>query len=149
MIWACFSEHHKSDIVFVSMRLNSSACVSLLNEHLSLFLASDEQPGLIFQQDNAPCHRALNTRRWLQDRNIATMDWPSRSPDLNPIENLWGILVRAVYASGRQFSTIAELKAAIKAAWDAVDPAVLKKLINSMKNRMFELSRAQGGSINY
>ena len=77
------------------------------------------------------------------------MDWPSRSPDLNPIENLWGILVRAVYADGRQFSTVAELKDAIRAAWAAIKPEVLKKLIESMKNRMFDLICAKGGIINY
>jgi hypothetical protein len=41
------------------------------------------------------------------------MDWSALSPGLNPIENLWGILVRAVYADGKQYYTINDLKQAI------------------------------------
>lgn len=149
MVWACFSEHYKSEIVFVSTRLNSSRYVSMLGNHLLPLMRSADHPGMVFQQDNAPCHRAQNTHRWLQEHGINVMDWPSRSPDLNPIENLWGILVRAVYADGRQFSTVAELKDAIRAAWAAIKPEVLKKLIESMKNRMFDLICAKGGIINY
>uniref|UniRef100_A0A1I7WMY9 Cytochrome b5 heme-binding domain-containing protein n=1 Tax=Heterorhabditis bacteriophora TaxID=37862 RepID=A0A1I7WMY9_HETBA len=46
----------------------------------------------------------------LMGRNIIFMDWLSRSPDLNPSENLWGILVRQVYAHNRQLSSIEDLK---------------------------------------
>ena len=33
-------------------------------------------------------------RRWLEAERIEVMDWAAYSPDLNPIENLWGIIVR-------------------------------------------------------
>uniref|UniRef100_A0A1I7XDI9 Transposase n=1 Tax=Heterorhabditis bacteriophora TaxID=37862 RepID=A0A1I7XDI9_HETBA len=29
-----------------------------------------------------------STKTWLEDNDVATMDRPSRSPDLNPMENL-------------------------------------------------------------
>ena len=44
------------------------------------------------------------TTNWLQTTSIPTIDWPSRSPDLNPIENIWGILAQNVYKNGKQYS---------------------------------------------
>ena len=47
-----------------------------------------------FQQDNARCHTALYTRNILAAKNINTLEWPSRLPDLSPIEHMWDHLGR-------------------------------------------------------
>ena len=43
------------------------------------------------------------------------LDWPARSPDLNIIENVWGILARDVYENARQFDNVKLLREAIEA----------------------------------
>ena len=66
-------------------------------------MANNYQDDAVFQPDNAVIYTAKLTTKWLQDHKIATLNFPAKSPDLNPVENLWGIWARKVYADGRQF----------------------------------------------
>ncbi len=69
----------------------------------------------IFQQDLAPAHTAKGTKSWFNDHGVTVLDWPANSPDLIPIENIWGIVKRKMRDS--RPNNADDLKAAIKAAW--------------------------------
>lgn len=77
------------------------------------------------------------------------MPCPARSPDLNIIENCWGDLARTVYANGRQFTSVAELQAALTRAWDQLPQDRLRNLYKSLPNHMHEVILQQGGSTHY
>ncbi|GFX71323.1 hypothetical protein TNCV_2453351 [Trichonephila clavipes] len=51
--------------------------------------------------DNATCHRILAVQDCLDSEGIKRFVWPARSPDLNPIENMWDALGRQV--AGRNY----------------------------------------------
>ena len=93
----------------------------------------------IFQQDNAPVHRAKANLTWFKSQKINVLPWPSLSPDLNPIENLWGILTRKVYAGGKQFRSKEQLKTAILKSWEEIKIKQLQALVESMPGRIFEV----------
>ena len=97
-----------------------------------------------FQQDNTPCHSSKYTMAWLNDQNIKVMKWPSLSHDLNIIENLWAVLVRAVYENNRKFNNVNDLRCAIVREWNNIDQAVIQNLSNSMENRVFNVIRTTG-----
>ncbi|VDL77832.1 unnamed protein product [Nippostrongylus brasiliensis] len=77
------------------------------------------------------------------------MDWPVCSPDCNRMENMWRIVVRPVYADNKQFSSDEELKRAVVAVWDNVSDEVIRSLVGSMGNRVFDVIRENGGPIDY
>ena len=56
-----------------------------------------------FWQDNAAIH---NAKKYLLEQKIKLLDRPTYSPDLNPIENLRGLIFAIVYEGGRQYSAI-------------------------------------------
>lgn len=132
--------------------MNSKNYIDLLDE--ALINMVEDIPSLndqewIFQQDNAAIHVSNEVKNWFQERQITTMEWPACSADLNPIENLWGILVRDVYKNGRQFQKCEELKDAIRQAWKNIRPAQIQTLVNSMPNRIFDVILHNGMNTNY
>jgi transposase len=149
MVWAAFSWHGKSRIAFINGRMNSIGYQEMLETFLIPYLERRDAIDFIFQQDNAPIHASNSTRQWFTDNNIPVLDWPARSPDMNPIENVWGMMVRAVYADCKQYETTAELKQAIKWAWINVQRAHLENLINGMPKRLMALLKAHGGVTKY
>ncbi|KAL0165774.1 hypothetical protein M9458_037618, partial [Cirrhinus mrigala] len=54
-------------------------------------------PGFLLMQDSARPHVAGVCQQFLQDEGIDAMDWPARSPDLNPIEHIWDIMSRSIH----------------------------------------------------
>ncbi len=88
----------------------------------------------IFQQDLAPAHTAKSTKSWLNDHGVGVLDWPANSPDLNPIENLWGIVKRKM--RNKRPKNADELKATVKETWASIPPQQCHKLITSMPRRI-------------
>ena len=73
----------------------------------------------------------------MTDKNVQKISWPSYSPDLNPMENLWGIMSRRIYGNGHQYSTVEDLKKSIQTAWRSISTETLKSLSSSMKDSIF------------
>ena len=150
MVWAGFCFSGKTEIVFRECKGNSTVYTTLLGNHLLPFIRSLGGGRWIFQQDGASVHRSVETVQWLEERQVEFLKWPALSPDLNPIENLWGTLTRAVYQNGKkQYNTAEELRQAIRLCWSQIPIGTLETLITSMPSRMYQVIRGAGAMTKY
>ncbi len=142
MIWAAMSSAGVGPLCFLKSTVNAAIYLEIL-EHFML-PSADKLYGdadFIFQQDLAPAHTAKGTKSWFNDHGVTVLDWPANSPDLNPIENLWGIVKRKMRDT--RPNNADDLKAAIKETWASIPPQQCHKLITSMPRRIEAVIKAK------
>ncbi|KAF0710232.1 hypothetical protein AaE_012621 [Aphanomyces astaci] len=143
--------YNKTELAFLEGRQDSAKYKNTLRGYMipaMRDLSQKSQSGTaVFQQDNASIHTSKLSTTWLKQLAWPTMDWPSKSPDLNPIENVWGVLARKVYANGRQFDSKEGLKAQILASWREIDQEYLHHLVDGMPTRVAQIILRRGHSI--
>ncbi|GFU76882.1 DDE_3 domain-containing protein [Trichonephila clavipes] len=81
--------------------------------------------------DNATCHRTLAVKDCLDSEGIQRLVWPARSPDLNPIENMWYALGRQV--AGRNYPPTNKntLIRALTEEWDKLPQQLLDNVVQN------------------
>ena len=137
MVWAAISSRGSSELVFLEGKQNSLKYVETLDQYLFSLCDKFGDDAVIFQHDNAPLHTSRLTKTFLQKRNLKVLKWPAHSPDLNPIENMWGLLARE------------ELKDALNKAWKKLDEKSLRPFLVSLKNRVQKLIIKKGDNKHY
>ncbi|CAH2233909.1 jg14667 [Pararge aegeria aegeria] len=83
---------------------------------------------------------------YLNDMNITVMEWPARSPDMNPIEHVWDLLKRKVKSSIPATANVGELRIALVEEWRRLSQETIDNIILSMPRRVETLIRARGGN---
>ncbi|KAG2464862.1 TC1A transposase, partial [Polypterus senegalus] len=148
MLWGCFSVAGTGRLVRIKQKMTAAMYRDILDENL-LQSALDLRLGrrFIFQQDNNPKHTAKISKEWLQDNPVNVHEWPSQSPDLNPIEHLWRDLKMAVH---RRFpSHLMELERCCKEEWAKLAKDRCAQLVASYSNRLEAVIAAKGASTKY
>ncbi|CDQ59271.1 unnamed protein product [Oncorhynchus mykiss] len=95
-------------------------------------------PGFLLMQDNARPHVAGVCQQFLQEEGIDAMDWPTRSPDLNPIEHICDIMSRSIHQRHVAPQTVQELADALVQVWEEIPQETIRHLIRSMPRRCRE-----------
>lgn len=103
----------------------------------------------IFMDDNARPHRTRAVQQALENGNIARLEWPAMSPDLNPIEHVWDYVSRAIFNRNNPPRNTQELIVAVTEEWDNIPQAVINNLIIGMHRRVDALIRSRGGNTKY
>lgn len=144
MIWGGISAKGKTELAFLTGRQDTSKYILTLEKYLLPFGNQIHSGNYIFQQDNASIHVSTQAKTWFASMNLDILEWPAKSPDLNPIENAWGHLTRQVYKHGKQYQRTEDLKIAIKRAWEEMPQEYINSLIFSMSKRCLMVIKNRG-----
>ncbi|KAK6037493.1 hypothetical protein COOONC_25003 [Cooperia oncophora] len=96
-------------------------------------------------QDNAPPHKSRYTSDKLRSWGVDTMAWPAESPDLNPIELVWGNM--KVFIRKQGVRSLEELKVAIVKYWKTLTPEECVKYVGGIRSRMERVVEQRGRNI--
>ncbi len=144
LMWGCMSAAGVGELHFIDGIMNSQMYCSILKEKMLPSLRALGRCAL-FQHD--PRHTSKATVVFLKKNRVKVIQWPSMSPDLNPIEHLWGILKRQV--EHHSPSSIQSLKEVILEEWKKIDLAKCRQLVNFMPRRLGAVIKNHGGHTKY
>ena len=94
------------------------------------------------QHDNDPKHRVHIVTKWLDEKGVERVKWPSFSLDLNPMEHIWDEVERRMRKEKQKNEF--ELKQALLKVWYNIGNDVTKKLVDSVSNRLHEVIQMNG-----
>lgn len=148
MVWGCFSAHGVGRLYRIEGIMVKEDYQRIL-QHQMLPSAGALFPdgNFIFQEDNDPKHSSRLCRGYLTEQGVRRMEWPSQSPDLNPIENLWSIL--DVRMRERQPGNLDELFHIMIQTWNGLEVGLLTRLVHSMPRRCQAVIDANGYATKY
>ncbi len=120
MVWGIFSWHTSGPLVPIEHSLNATAYRSIVYDHFHPLMTtvSPSSDGY-FQQDNAPCQKAQIISDWFleHDNEFTLLKWPPQSPDLNPVEHFWDVVVREIHIMDEQPTNLHQLHDPIMSIW--------------------------------
>jgi transposase len=153
MFWGAFCQKMKSETHFIEGKMTGTVYRGILRNHVIPFIKTlnngfmTRRNRFIYQQDNDPKHTSKVAKKFIETSGIQLLDWPSCSPDLNPIENLWSIVKMKVYKTFPDNRI--ELKERLIHEWNNIKQETIDNLVNSMPRRLDLILENNGNRINY
>lgn len=152
-MWAWMSASGPGELVYIPERANRASYLELLKDTMlptvRVVYPQNEVPEFVFIHEECPIHSCRLVQDWIQQQpEIRPVQWPSRSPDLNPMENVWGMMVKRWDA--RSERTKDAFVAHVDQIWDSLRGSDLcETLVNSMRSRCDAVIDANGALTKY
>ena len=151
MVWGCMTWNG----VGYSCKIDGNMDAALYSEILKGELIDTinyynlDPKEIIFQHDNDPKHTSHLAKQTTQGLGIKVMDWPSQSPDLNPIEHLWDHLSRSLKDRKVTITSRDHLWEVLEKELKEENRDLCRKLIASLPIRIKSVLDQKGGYTKY
>ena len=151
MVWGCMTDSGVR-LLFVCERcMNSTKYINVLESALlpsfTILFRDTNLDWVQFQQDNVANHKSARTTAWFRENCIELVDWPAQSPDLNPIEHLWGLLKTRVRRHA--INNKEDLKRCLRLEWNSITLEECQNLVNFLPKRISVVIKSKGGPTKY
>lgn len=147
MLWGCACAAGTGSIKRIEGIMRSEDYREILEN--SMVPSMRELGTTIFQHDNDPKHTSRLCRTFLDacDEVEEVLEWPSQSPDLNIMEDVWNRMKRALDAMANEQghpTSILQLQERVVAAWDAIPAEFLSALVRTIPDRIAAVIKNRG-----
>ena len=145
--WGCFSYYAWGPLVPFEGMMDSRKYCQMMRRHLlpELQAAEEENLTMRFMQDGATCHTCPNSMEFFDDNGVGIYPFHCpQSPDLNPIEWVWGNIKGKLPYVKPFPKTADELVETVKRMWDEFSDEYRHKLVASMPERIREVHKRNG-----
>jgi hypothetical protein len=150
MIWGYLSLSGIGTLTDVKGNINSQIYIDVLENNLwpviARYFADIEY---VFQDDNAPAHRARITKNYKQENNMNCTTWPAQSPDLIMCENVWLHIKRPIQPIAGNDNTQNELIAEIRRVWESLPVTYIPGFYQTIPTLKREVMRMKGHLTKY
>ena len=145
-LWGAISANGKVSLQIFEENLNTEKYTEILSNSLDELREISKSDWIVLQMDNCRVHWSLEALQFYKDNEITVIDWPPYSPDLNPIENLWGF-IKAKLGSKKYLKS--QLSSKIISIWEALSDDQIKNYCTSIYDRIGEWIENNGKMTSY
>jgi transposase len=149
MFWGGIYKGGKTKLIKCTNKMDSEEYIDMLRDDVIPGVRKKLGKSFTFQQDNASIHGSKMTMDYFQKANISVLPWPAKSPDLNPIENVWALLVQRLYPDGKVYDNLTELEKSAKKVWGQITDKEIIPYIESMDKRVCDVIERKGEWLDY
>ena len=147
-IWGGISARGATQLVIFSGIMNAERLGAVYNAGLLPFIEERFPDHHRLYQDNDPKHSSKYIECFLKNKGVNWWYTPPESPDLNPVELVWGSLKQYLRNSAKP-KNLAELKQGIKQFWRTLTPEVCRKYISHLKKVIPKIIQVEGDPSGY
>lgn len=148
MVWGGIGPRgFRTTLIKIEGKINAESYVNMLqNNNIQQQIINCFGHDFIYQHDNARPHTARAATEYLDIYFPNRLQWPPKSPDLSPIEQIWDYLKRKI--RGIRFTNAIELFNRLQIEWDLISDEVIHNCHSSFLARCRVCAEINGANLN-